>query len=1140
MSFSFVTASGSSPLNKSFNMISPTVLLAAGTTSSPTLSPIMPLDRGAVGRSTSFLYHVSGQEPELDLVGLDHCYAKPWSAHPDASNAKAMKMLFMDKFPRNATLEQSRPEPDVVIDVVNVPYKSTVPFDPAKARSVMNECERHVTFARTEECPDDWEEHITRTGWTVQQNRLFNKVMKALQSDRLARLAYEGHAKEPIMRRIHVDKTAKRVRQALASVGWDSKLSQWLHSVLVENLSLPMLSAYLDVLQTLKSKVPSLIDKMIMLSTNSSRANATTAEALQLLLKRPWDPAMSVLSAHKPKKLPGNPLLLIAPNGPTHHSTFHSRRHRFWTSQLSNLGKVIPVTMHTVNGGSGVGIAQCLEHMIGAVRTKVLELQSHFPNRPLVLIGWNVGALVACHVSLVENVTAVVCLGFPFMGIHGGRGDVEDALLESRTPTLFVLGQQATMCRIDDLEDMREKMKAENGLILVGGTDDNLRVSKMKKKQEGITQSMVDRCIQDEMADFLGGVLTQSGTAVPEVSEVSVPETDTKKKKPKIKIPRHLVSDPSGYIRSPQGVLGFTYSSDLPVRGRSASQPSSGSLNSPTQMIAAPVGKRTQSLTFSVAGQKGIPAKRTYNKRKRSTSPIPVPIKRRVSSAKSSEAGSPLASTPPTDKTELAGLLTGAIKPHLRPDITGLITSTKDTISAVPEGRLLTLDEASHSSSSSSSSGTLLPTTILGVVPTSSLQPAHSKTVMTNQTTATVSGLAFSTLQALQKEQKPLSVTVNEGSAGSALDPPSQVISPTSQSELLTQLSPKTPPATVNSPLIGRLSALGGLYSLQRSSGKQSTIHFTTSSSNTTQIQQLLSGLGRSTATASTSSVPTARSAGSSLVNTTRSASGGAFSAASLAVGKMTQASSKVKTKYMSASSLACALNAEQERVQAIQKMQFHDFPLTTASLSRGGTTIGITQARILSKQLELKADATSSFVPVTVPSTVVTFTTLPTKTCASASSAGSTVSPSPAQGSGVPARSSPIDTVDGAGTTLQTKLDTSSPSVPLASTTDSLSKEKVAMISKENLGIVTSLIKTATVVTISPAAPVTSSPVSDSPKSETHMLQLSTSAKLMTASASKVASSPATTSYTTTNKPVLPTTSTRTRKIRTPKQIDM
>ncbi len=42
------------------------------------------------------------------------------------------------------------------------------------------------------------------------------------------------------------------------------------------------------------------------------------------------------------------------------------------------------------------------------------------------------------------------------------------------------------------------------------GADDNLRVSRSKKKQEGITQGMADRCVQEEIADFLGGILSQS------------------------------------------------------------------------------------------------------------------------------------------------------------------------------------------------------------------------------------------------------------------------------------------------------------------------------------------------------------------------------------------------------------------------------------------------------------------------------------------------------------------------------------------------------------------------------------------------------------------------------------------------------
>ncbi|PVD31036.1 hypothetical protein C0Q70_10313 [Pomacea canaliculata] len=464
----------------------------------------------------------SSSDQEMDIILLDHGYAKPWSAHPDASNARPLRYLFKSKQPRGTADQVPRNVED--IDVEEVTQAPTLHFDVAKARTLMNECERHASFARPDDQQEDWEEKLSKAGWTVQQNRVFTRVMKALQADRLARLTVEGTPNEPIARRLVVDKTAKRLRQALASIAWDQKIVQWLHLLILDTMSVSILTSYLDALQTLKSKIPSLVERMT--SGTTPAHPSLSSESLGLLLKRPWDPVGNTLSQQKPKKLPGNPLLLIAPSGPAQGGGGGGspKDMKFWQSQLSGLGKVVPVTMHTVNGGSGVSVSLCLEHMIGAVRTKVLELKSHFPGRPIVLLGWNIGALVACHVSLVESVSAVVCLGFPLIGIHGLRGDVEDSLLDSKTPTLFVIGQDASDCSVDQMQDLREQMRAETGLVVVGGADEHLRLSHRQKKQEGLTQAMADRCII-----FLGSILSLNASLPETVQEI--PDVDLRKKR---------------------------------------------------------------------------------------------------------------------------------------------------------------------------------------------------------------------------------------------------------------------------------------------------------------------------------------------------------------------------------------------------------------------------------------------------------------------------------------------------------------------------------------------------------------------------------------------------------------------------------
>jgi len=109
---------------------------------------------------------------------------------------------------------------------------------------------------------------------------------------------------------------------------------------------------------------------------------------------------------------------------------------------------------------------------------------------------------------LVESVTAIIALGFPTQFISGRIcGDADDLLLDCRTSTLFVVGQNATTCCVDDLEDMRERMQADTSLVVVGGADDRLRMSHSRRRTEGVTQRMVDRCILDKVADFLNDIV---------------------------------------------------------------------------------------------------------------------------------------------------------------------------------------------------------------------------------------------------------------------------------------------------------------------------------------------------------------------------------------------------------------------------------------------------------------------------------------------------------------------------------------------------------------------------------------------------------------------------------------------------------
>lgn len=373
-------------------------------------------------------------------------------------------------------------------------YNPPIPsYNEETAKVAMLESENVAKQVRNLNSEDvDWEEKINKLGWSVQQIRLFGKVTKLLDMDRLARLTIAEKQHEPVHRRMVIDKSVGRLRQALAGVSWEPRLTQWIHGLLIDSLPPSYLAAYIDILQTLKAKLPNLVDKMIF-----GKSFNLSQDLLGPVLKKPWEPIVS----HKNRKLPGQPYIVVCPSGP--NMTSPSTRIQKWYSLFSTMASVIPINM-PAQGASlqRQTVQNVAEQMVSVTRAKIQDVRQESPNRPIILAGFNSGAALAIQIGLVEAVSCIVCLGFSYNTVNGPRGAPDDHITDVTAPVLFVVGQMSARTSQEEMEFLREKMVAQTSLVVVGSADDCLRVCKSKRKIEGVTQSMVDNMVMDEVAEF--------------------------------------------------------------------------------------------------------------------------------------------------------------------------------------------------------------------------------------------------------------------------------------------------------------------------------------------------------------------------------------------------------------------------------------------------------------------------------------------------------------------------------------------------------------------------------------------------------------------------------------------------------------
>lgn len=203
--------------------------------------------------------------------------------------------------------------------------------------------------------------------------------------------------------------------------------------------------------------------------------------------------------------MPSSRLLLFAPGAGAPSSSSWMVA---WKQRLERLGRVVPFDYPYQRAGKKSPDRPPV--LVSSHRAELERVRTGHEG-PIVLIGKSMGGRIGCHVAVelareqaAESArpSALVCLGYPLVAPGGAVRD--EVLLELRTPVLFVQGTRDSMCPLDRLAAVRERMQAPSELHVVEGGDHSLVAQKRVLAEQGLTQVDVDERIFAAIEAFLG------------------------------------------------------------------------------------------------------------------------------------------------------------------------------------------------------------------------------------------------------------------------------------------------------------------------------------------------------------------------------------------------------------------------------------------------------------------------------------------------------------------------------------------------------------------------------------------------------------------------------------------------------------
>ncbi|XP_050543024.1 KAT8 regulatory NSL complex subunit 3 [Daktulosphaira vitifoliae] len=451
---------------------------------------------------TSYLEHISQRKKRPKNVALiEHNYSST-EYHQD-NLCSTIKTLFI----HNKFLQNENVSDEIDVEIIDNEVKLLTYRPEIESKSM--EPYRNNKIPRD---PEAWEDTINKLRWTKMQRNLFERTMNILYANRLSRLTFEETAQEDVQKIISTEKSVAEMHHLLTNYTyWDPSLTQWLHGIFISHLPDDYLASYIDILEKLKQIVPTFINDMI--STNTQGRSKEDIKYKPIHLDEPVDPFNYMLTTYPPLKLPKDPVIILVPEFPGYLVQPNTRSHD-WMNALSYLAELVvaltakvPWDYEDYSRQEEIDIETGLDAMVDATRSKIVSLRAEDPNRPIILAGVGVSAAIACQVAVLEKVEGIVCIGFIVNSSEVKRGYEGDCILGLEYPTVFITGQLSIFSPVLDLEELRVKLKCKTSHILVGGADDDLIVNHSTKMREAITQKLVDRCILEEVGNFLKEVL---------------------------------------------------------------------------------------------------------------------------------------------------------------------------------------------------------------------------------------------------------------------------------------------------------------------------------------------------------------------------------------------------------------------------------------------------------------------------------------------------------------------------------------------------------------------------------------------------------------------------------------------------------